>query len=108
VMFNCQKHGFAMERGRARRPGCADRMAFQVRFLVLAAVLLSSVLIGLRDLNTRARLESVIAEPPPVARAKAVQLVSEPSNHARERIRSDTHRKAEEVADELIQLSQQR
>lgn len=53
-MFNCQKHGFAMERGRARRPACADRMALQVLFLVLAAVFVSSLLIGLRDLNPRA------------------------------------------------------
>ena len=53
-MLNCQKHGYQVERGTARRPGCADRMAFQVLFLVLPAVLVSSLLIGLRDLNPRA------------------------------------------------------
>ena len=54
------------------------------------------------------RLNSVVAESPPVDRAETVQLVSEPSNDARERILSDPHRKSAVLADESVQVPQQR
>ena len=54
------------------------------------------------------RLNSVVAESPPVDRAGTVQLVSEPSNDARERILSDPHRKSAVLADESVQVPQQR
>jgi len=54
------------------------------------------------------RLNSVVAESPPVDRAETVQLVSEPSNDARERILSDPHGKSAVLADESVQVPQQR
>jgi DNA-binding NtrC family response regulator len=54
------------------------------------------------------RLNSVVAESPPVDRAETVQLVSEPSNDARERILRDSHRDSAVLADESVQVPQQR
>jgi hypothetical protein len=108
VILKCLKQSCPLECGTRRHPGCADRMAFRILFVAFAAVLILSVLIGVRDLNTRTRSESVIAEPPPVARAETVQLVSEPSNYTRERVLGDVHRKSAVPANESVQVPQQR
>ncbi len=108
MTLQCVKQGCGAECGARRRPGCSDRLAFRILFVALAAVLLVSRFIGIRDLNTGARLESVVAEPPPVARAEAVQLVSEPSDYTCERVLSDLHRKSAFHADESVQVPQQR
>jgi hypothetical protein len=108
VILKCLKQGCLVECGTRRHPSCADRMAFRILFVAFAAVLLLSMSIGVRDLNTTTRLESVIAEPPPVARGEAVQLVSEPSNYTRERVLGDLHRKSAVPANESVQVPQQR
>ena len=54
------------------------------------------------------RLDSVAAESQPLDRVETVQLVSEPTNDARERILSDPHRKSAVLADESVQVPQQR
>jgi DNA-binding response OmpR family regulator len=54
------------------------------------------------------RLNFVVAESPPVDCADVVQLVSEPANDARERILSDPHTESAVLADESVQVPQQR
>ncbi len=82
-MFRCMKPGCPVDCGTRRHPGCADRMLCRALFLALAAVLVFSLSIGLRDLNASDRSSSVIGEPPPVACTEMVQLVSEAPDDAR-------------------------
>lgn len=107
MKLNCLKPGCPIECGTRRRPACADRMLCRALFLLLAAVLLFSLVMGFRDLTTTARSHSVVPEPPPVAAAKIIQLVSETPDHARQRILGDLYGKPAISADELIQVPQQ-
>lgn len=108
MTFNRLKRRRLAERGARRHPDSGARRAFHMLFFALAAVLLLSVMAGLRDLNSRDGLGPVAAEPSPVDRAEAVQLPGEPSDNARERILSDPHGKSAVPADESIQIPQQR
>jgi len=60
-MFRCLRPGCPVHCGTRRRPGCADRMLFRALFLALAAALVFSLAIGIRDLK-RAPQSMPVAE----------------------------------------------
>lgn len=103
----CFKPGCAVECGRRRHPGCADRMLCFALFLVLVSVVLFSLLMGFRNLTTIARSHSAVPAPPPVAAAQMVQLMGETPDHAGQQILGDLHGKPAISGDELIQVPQQ-
>ena len=57
-------------------------MLARALFLILAAVLLASVAVGLRDVNRSASSHSVVPEPTPVATGKLGHLLSEAADNA--------------------------
>ena len=75
VSFRCLRPGCPAERGPRRLRYYHVRMLWSALFLFLAVVLLSSLVVGVRDLNGAPDSESGIAEPSPVARAELVHLM---------------------------------
>ena len=76
MTIECRRSGCPYECGTRRHPACRDRMLGRVLFLILAAVLLASMAVGLRDIHRSARSHSVIRDPVPVSTAELSHLIN--------------------------------
>jgi hypothetical protein len=76
-------HCCPKQSNRLRRPDYREKIMGATLFLFLAAVLLSSLVVGFGELNRTYRSRSALAVPsPPVARAELIELIGQPSDHA--------------------------